>query len=151
MEVATLEQQRAGFAKGTSGNPKGRAAIRERAAELYAIMAPDFGELSATDQVLLNQACLLLARSERVHRVRDIDVGVRMSGEARRLLQALRRRAPACSIPVEPFTDISARAQAEAAQRRALELAADVGGDDEAPAAETLTRGFPKGNEGHCE
>ena len=54
MEVAALEQQRAGFAKGTSGNPKGRAAIRERARELYAIMAPDFGELSATDQVLLN-------------------------------------------------------------------------------------------------
>jgi hypothetical protein len=80
------------FARGISGNPKGRAAIRERAAELYATMAPDFGELSATDTVLLNQACLLLARSERVHRVRDIDVGVRMSGEARRLLLSLQRK-----------------------------------------------------------
>jgi hypothetical protein len=97
MEVATPEQQAVkprrgpGFRKGVSGNPKGRRALTERAAELYATMAPDFGELSATDRVLLNQAALLLARSERVHRVRDIDVGVRMSGEARRLLQVLRR------------------------------------------------------------
>jgi hypothetical protein len=74
------------FPKGFSGNPKGKAALKVRAAELFGIMAPDFGELSAVDTVLLNQACLLLARSERIARVRDIDVGVRMSGEARRLL-----------------------------------------------------------------
>jgi hypothetical protein len=100
MEVAASEQRNEKqhrvrgrpFASGVSGNPKGRAAIRERAAKLYAIMAPDFGELSATDTVLLNQACLLLARSERVHRMRDIDVGVRMSGEARRLLLSLQRK-----------------------------------------------------------
>ena len=99
MEVAASEQRdkpRRGqgrpFVAGMSGNPKGRRAIRERASELFAIMSPDFDELSATDTVLLNQACLLLARSERVHRVRDIDVGVRMSGEARRLLLTLQRK-----------------------------------------------------------
>jgi hypothetical protein len=98
MEVAATEQQRskrqrgAGFPKGVSGNPLGKALVRARADELFGIMSADFGELSAVDEVLLKQACLLLARSERVHRVRDIDVGVRMSGEARRLLQSLQRK-----------------------------------------------------------
>jgi hypothetical protein len=96
MEVAANEQRRHSrgrpFEPGVSGNPKGKAALRERADELFQTMAPDFGMLSATDEVLLRQACLLLARSERVHRVRDIDVGVRMSGEARRLLAGLQRK-----------------------------------------------------------
>jgi hypothetical protein len=126
MDIAATEQpnkRRRGdgrpFPRGFSGNPKGRAAIRARAAELFGIMAGDFAPLSAVDTVLLNQACLLLARSERVHRVRDIDVGLRMSGEARRLLQALRKRAPVCSAPIEMFTDIAAKAQTEEAARRA--------------------------------
>jgi hypothetical protein len=95
MEVARADQSTRKphrFAPGVSGNPKGKAAVRERADELFQTMAPDFGTLSATDEVLLRQACLLLARSERVHRVRDIDVGVRMSGEARRLLAGLQRK-----------------------------------------------------------
>ena len=102
-----------GFLKGISGNPKGKAALKARSAELFGIMAPDFAPLSATDEVLLRQACLLLARSERIARVRDIDVGVRMSGEARRLLQALRKNAPAPAVPAERFTEIAVKAQAE--------------------------------------
>ena len=132
MEVAATEQpnkprRRDGrpFPKGFSGNPKGKAALRERAAELFGIMAPDFAPLSAVDTVLLNQACLLLARSERVHRVRDIDVGVRMSGEARRLLQVLRKNASTPAAPAETFTEIAVKAQAEASQRRAYELVED--------------------------
>jgi hypothetical protein len=124
MEVAEAEQApgrrgRVLFPKGVSGNAKGRRAIRERAAELYGIMAPDFAELSATDDVLLTQACLLLARSERVHRVRDIDVGLRMSGEARRLLQALRRHrasAPAKAISLDEH--LAAAEAAAAAESR---------------------------------
>jgi hypothetical protein len=58
-------------------------------------MAPDFAGMSAVDEVLLKQACMLIARSERVHRARDIDASIRQSGEARRLLATLRRHAPA--------------------------------------------------------
>ena len=95
MEVTARQQRVRGrpFPKnGLGGNPKGRATTRERAAELYAAMIPDFGQLSATDQVLLNQACLLLARSQCVHRRQDIDAAVRMSSEARRLLLTLQRK-----------------------------------------------------------
>jgi hypothetical protein len=65
------------FPKGVSGNPHGKRAIRQRVEELYATMAVDFGPMSATDVVLLWQACLLLARSERVHRRMDIDNAIR--------------------------------------------------------------------------
>ncbi len=81
------------FPKGKSGNPKGANSVSDRAAALYATMSPDFGKLTATDDVLLRRACLLLARSERIRRLRDVDVGLRMSGEARRLLQTLKRHA----------------------------------------------------------
>jgi hypothetical protein len=99
MEVAVTEQRpkpRRGqgrpFVAGVSGNPKGRAAIKARAAELFATMAPDFGKLSATDEVLLRQAALLIARSERTYRKQDAEAAIRMSSEARRLLSSLRRR-----------------------------------------------------------
>jgi hypothetical protein len=139
------------FAPGVSGNPRGDVmkTIRARAAELRATIVTDDlkGALSAIDNVLLDRAVLLLAKSERLHMTKHVDAGIRMTSEARRILQSLRRRhATAPTSPAEPFTDISARAQAEAAQRRALELAAD-----EAPVAETLTTGLPKGNGGHCE
>jgi hypothetical protein len=100
MDVAGPEQPSKhghgpGFPKGTSGNPHGRASIRIRAGELFNVMAPDFAGMSRVDEVLLKQACMLIARSERVHRARDIDASVRQSGEARRLLATLRRHAPA--------------------------------------------------------
>jgi hypothetical protein len=100
MDVAAPEQLNKrghgpGFPKGTSGNPHGRASIRMRAVELFNVMAPDFAGMSAVDEVLLRQACMLIARSERVHRAKDIDASIRQSGEARRLLATLRRHAPA--------------------------------------------------------
>jgi hypothetical protein len=101
MEVAASDQsdkpRRRGkgrpFPSGVSGNPFGRwRGLNERAAKLYATMVPDFAPLTAVEEVLLRQACYLFARSQCVHRLRDVDVGVRMSGEARRLLQTLRRK-----------------------------------------------------------
>ena len=90
------KRSRAGrFMPGHSGNPKGGALDRvaERAAELFAAMAPEFGELSAVDRALLQQAALLLSRSERLKRPKDADAAVRMSSEARRLVAALRKAA----------------------------------------------------------
>ena len=62
---------------------------------------------------------LLLARAERIGNIRDADVGLRMSSEARRLIGSLRRHAP----PKPPGPSLYDRL--EAAQR--------AGGDD-APA-----------------
>ena len=79
-------------------------------------MVGDFGALSAVDDVLLRQACLLLARSERVHRVRDIDVGVRMSGEARRLLLTLQSKRDRRRVVERPsLSEYLAQHYAEAA------------------------------------
>jgi hypothetical protein len=93
MEAAAIAQpstqRRRGrpFAPGVSGNPKGDVAktIRGRAAELRAVIASDFdGEaLTAIDGALLDRACILLARSERLHRTTDVDAGIRMTSEAR--------------------------------------------------------------------
>lgn len=104
------------FPKGTSGNPRGKASIRERAAELFAEMAPDLGQMSAIDTVMLRRASLLLARSERIRSAKDADVSLRMSGEARRLLQTLRRHH--ASAPSRPLSmdDHLAAAEAAAAQ-----------------------------------
>jgi hypothetical protein len=117
------------FRKGIAANPRGNAAINDRAAALFSTIAPDFGELSATDTVLLRRAALLLARSERIHRVRDIDVALRMSGEARRLLQSLRRHhssAPAKAISFDEHL-AAAEAAAVAAERVSDDPEADAG------------------------
>ena len=55
--------------------------------------------LSAVDRALLTQACLLLARSERVMQIKDADAAIRMSGEARRLLESLRKHAAPPKVP----------------------------------------------------
>jgi hypothetical protein len=117
------------FQKGVSGNPHGRRVIRERIEELFATMAGDFGPMTATDEVLLRQACFLLARSERVYRRADIDNAIRMSGEARRLLESLRRRPASPEPPPKSWSDIGTKAQAEADVRRAQELAEDAADD----------------------
>jgi hypothetical protein len=114
------------FAKGTSGNAAGRPNIGRRATELFEALSSDFGELSATDAILLRQAALLLARAERVSSIKQADVGLRMSGEARRLIATLRRNAPAVRCAPEPFGQVAAIAQQQEAARRAAELAADA-------------------------
>ena len=83
------------FPKGASGNANGRPNIHARANELFDLLSADLGKpLSAIDETLLRQACLLLARAERVSRIKDADVGIRMAGEARRILAMLKRTAP---------------------------------------------------------
>jgi hypothetical protein len=149
MDIAAPEPRRrapvAGFQKGNSGNPHGKAWIRVRAAELFAEMAVDFGTLGAVETVLLRRAALLLARSERIRSSRDADVSLRMSSEARRTLMTLRRHHAAVpTSPAEAYADIAARAQAEASQRREQELA-----EDETPAEEVRTTDLPEGNGGH--
>jgi hypothetical protein len=113
------------FLKGGTGNPYGKSLIRARVEELYAKMAGDFEPMTATDEVLLRQACFLLARAERVHRHADNDNAIRMSGEARRVLEGLRRRPLAPKEPSKSWSDIATQAQAEADVRRAQELAED--------------------------
>jgi hypothetical protein len=68
------------FRQGERANPNGSAAPRVRADRLFQLMLADFGELSATDQILLRRAASLLARSERVL---DSDAAVRLTSEGR--------------------------------------------------------------------
>ena len=83
------------YKPGQSGNPRGRYIVKVRANELFGLLSADLGPpLSAIDETLLRQACLLLARAERVSRLKDADVGIRMAGEARRILAMLKRTAP---------------------------------------------------------
>jgi hypothetical protein len=128
----TKQRSRAGrFAPGVSGNPRGAALDRvaDRAAELFQIMASEFGALSPCDQVMLRQACLLLARSERLTGARNADASVRMASEARRTLASLRKGHEVREPAPETFAEVAKRAQAEASARRAAELAADEAGD----------------------
>lgn len=118
-----VKQQRRGagrpFPKGVSGNPKGDPAktIRERAAELRATILSDFQALAAIDSVLLDRACLLLAKSERLHRTKDVDAGIRMTSEARRILQSLRRHRRSRDVaPLSLREQLQAEADAAAGE-----------------------------------
>jgi len=97
MEASTSDQppvkRRHGFQPGISGSPLGPArALRDRVDQLFALIKSDFGVLSATDTILLRQAALLIARSERVRRLCDIGVSARLSSEARRIIASLERK-----------------------------------------------------------
>jgi hypothetical protein len=84
--VATTEQTKPpyqGFAKGTSGNPAGRANVRTRAADLFGVLRGDFGELNATDTLVLQQAAMMFARSEALSGVKHADAAIRLSSEGR--------------------------------------------------------------------
>ena len=148
MEAAGPEQSKpqsspGRWPKGTSGNPSGRTSrqiVAERAAELFDAMSSDFGELSAVDRTMLHQACLLLARSERASGPRAADASIRMSGEARRLLELLRRHAaPAAKPAVQSYAELAAEVQRDADAKRAIELAADPDDEDEAAAVEAAS------------
>jgi hypothetical protein len=127
--VPATEQHVVGrpWPKGMSGNPTG-IRISKHALKLFYEIAAELGgvdSLPAMDAALLLQATRLLVRSSRL---KDHDAAIRMSSEARRTLEGLRRRcAPAVrSAPTEPFGQIVVSAEAEAAPRRAAELAADA-------------------------
>jgi hypothetical protein len=114
------------YGKGQSGNRRGRVNIRARSIEIYATLRNDFGELNATDTLILKQAAMMVARSESISSVRHADAAIRLSSESRRLLLMLKRHAPKRdSEATETFTDVAAHAQAESEARRAVELAAD--------------------------
>lgn len=79
--------------KGVSGNPSG-SRVNTRAVVLFAEMANDFGggdALSGVDRAMLMQACRLMARGARA---KSADDAVRLTSEARRILQSLRKSAP---------------------------------------------------------
>ncbi len=84
--------------KGTSGNPSG-SRVNTRAVVLFAEMAADFGgvdALSGVDRAMLMQACRLMARGARA---KAADDAVRLTSEARRILQSLRKPVPRKSGP----------------------------------------------------
>jgi hypothetical protein len=92
------------FAKGhTVGFKKlshaGRKLIEAAAAKLFDEMAPDFGPLSATDKVLLMQACFLIVRSRRTS---DADMAARISGTALRLVAEVRGQRRVHSTKAKP-------------------------------------------------
>jgi hypothetical protein len=80
------------FPPGVSGNPSGvakqRPNERERIAELFSIIAADYGELTGIERVV-QQAARLLARAEKAA---DADIAVRASNAASRMLATLKRK-----------------------------------------------------------
>jgi hypothetical protein len=121
--------------KGVSGNPAGIRVGKQALAMFEQIEGELGGVGSVIDRTLLLQACRLLVRAARL---KDHDAAIRMSSEARRTLEGLRRRcAPAVrSAPAEPFGEIAASAQAKEAARRAAELAGDAIEADAAPTSD---------------
>jgi hypothetical protein len=126
MDLATNDQRkRQGFQPGQSGNLSGTKSPRglsDLAAKLQADL-PGI-EASAIDMALLRNAALLLLRAERMAAG---DRSVRSSSEARRTLEALRKRyaKPAAPMPSESYAEFARRNAAAAAAKRAAELAAD--------------------------
>jgi hypothetical protein len=86
------------FPPGVSGNPGGRVNLQQRTAELYAIMAADLGgSFSGMDELLLVQACRMLARSEKTA---DPEIAVKCSNAGTRLLSILRKKRPRAGRPM---------------------------------------------------
>lgn len=95
MDVAATNALRGTpFPKGRSSNPSGPRLLRERTETLFQEMLRELGELSPIDAIFVRQACLLLAKSQRASGKQDIDAQIRMSGEARRIIAAVRKSAP---------------------------------------------------------
>lgn len=109
---------------GVSGNPSGRK-LGKRYLALFADLVRDLGGedvLTGIDRALLGQAVGLMVRAERV---KETDDAVRLANASARLLASLRTKHQRPPAQRETFADIAARAQAEADQRRARELAED--------------------------
>jgi hypothetical protein len=113
-----------------------RSATARRFRDLVTELAREHGgELSVVELGLIRSAAALTVKAEELQAgiVRgdavDVDELVRLSSEARRVLQSLRKRAPAAATSTESFADIAMRAQSEASERRAKELAEDEASD----------------------
>jgi hypothetical protein len=145
METATLTARQTAnlkahaFQPGERACPIGGTKLQlARAAAMRDRIAPEFPQITASDDLLLWQACGLMAKAQNPRL--DPDVSVRLSGTAHRIISGLQRRyrsMPAAAAPVESYVDVARRAAAESAARRARELAADEAAGDEmnAPAA----------------
>ena len=118
--------------------------IRARAAELRATIVTDDlkGALSAIDNVLLDRAVLLLAKSERLHMTKHVDAGIRMTSEARRILQSLRRHRAAAPRDDPVLADVlrarygTAPAVDAPENEEGIERVAEDARTSEAPAGE---------------
>jgi hypothetical protein len=84
------------FKPGKSGNPAGARSLRDQADVMFETMSADLGPLTKTDEILLKQACLMLAKASRIpgRDRQNVDVAVRLHSEARRTITSLQRRAP---------------------------------------------------------
>ena len=140
--------------KGVSGNPSGRI-LGKRYLTLYGDLARDLGgeaALSAIERALLSQAVGLMVRAERV---KETDDAVRLANASARLLASLRKRVQPSVAPRETFAALAARAQAEANERRAIELAADedesgVAAGTQEPIAQSPAGDSPNGFTDHA-
>ncbi len=107
MEIAAAEQpdkqpRKRGrpFVAGVSGNPLGRRALPERAAALYAELAGDFPNATATETTLLKHACLCLAKAQSTGA--SLDAMIRLTSVANRIISTLRKAAAAAAERTAP-------------------------------------------------
>jgi hypothetical protein len=83
-----------GFQPGQSGNPAGGRLLKDQAEALYRTMAADIRPQTPTDEILLRQASLMLAKAARFTTRKDADSAVRLVSEARWTIATLRRHIP---------------------------------------------------------
>jgi hypothetical protein len=83
-----------GFQPGQSGNPAGGRLLKDQAEALYRTMIADLRPQTPTDEILLKQASLMLAKAARFTTRKDADAAVRLVSEARRTIATLRRHTP---------------------------------------------------------
>jgi hypothetical protein len=84
------------FPKGVSGCPGGRVQSGMRYQTLYRELEAELGELNAIDAALLDRAVVLLLRKPR-----DDGDAVKVTSEARRILEKLRRHGrPETAMPL---------------------------------------------------
>ena len=132
MDLNTPEQETKrrpqGFQPGNSANPRGRMSAKYRADALFAELAAEMVGLSAVDSELLRQACALLVKAQSV--LVKADVAVRCAGTGHRILTSLQRRYEKPRKAGRPpstlsYAELARRDAADAAAKRAAELAAD--------------------------
>jgi hypothetical protein len=109
--------------KGRSSNPEGRRVVSQRFRELFDGFAADYGgpeRLSTFQKMLLAQACRLLKRGEKQ---RNINLQVRLTNAAARLLAAVQHggaapRTPPPRPPAKTLEEHLRQIESGAARRR---------------------------------